>query len=167
MVDQVHVFQREGVGLAIIQARKGVSGGAIGAALGVAMPAGPGRGGDARLSAIGVGPGTWFLVADDPMEDWLEQLQQTLAGLASVFDQSSGYLVLRLSGANARRLLQAASSIDLDPSRFGPGSAVSTMVGHINILFWQADEEQTFDLAFYRSYASSLHDWIESTATAL
>lgn len=167
MADQIRVNQRENLGLAIIQARKGVDAAAIGAALGVKMPKCPGRSGDARLSIIGTGPGAWFLVADDSSDDWAELLEKQLAGLASVFDQSSGYKVLRVSGSSARRLLQAGASLDLAPVRFGAGDAASTMIGHINVLFWQSENEQCFDIAFYRSYAASLHHWIDMNAAAL
>lgn len=166
MTDQVHVVERENLGLAIIQSRKGVDHARIGKALGIALPDGPRRSGDAPLSAIGTGPDAWFLVREAAGDDWANELAGALEGLAAVFDQSSGYVVLRLSGPGARRVLQAGMPIDLAPESFGPTDAASTSIAHIAVLVWRSGDDDSFDLAFYRSYRESLEHWLSAAVAA-
>ncbi|MDB5584931.1 MAG: hypothetical protein JWR80_10107 [Bradyrhizobium sp.] len=166
MADNIHVIERDGLGLATIQARRGVDHERIGKALGIDLPNGPGRVGDARLSAIGTGPGAWFLISEMAGDDWADELAASLAGLAAVFDQSSGYVVLRLSGPNARKVLQAGTPIDLEPSHFGPASSASTSIAHIVVLIWRSSADVSFDLAFYRSYRESLEHWLSDAVAA-
>lgn len=167
MVDNVQVVERDGLGLALIQARRGVDRRRIGKALGIELPGGPGRVGDARLSAIGTGPGAWFLVSETAGDDWADELAASLAGLAAVFDQSSAYVVLRLSGPDARKVLQAGTPIDLGPTHFGPAGSASTSLAHIVVLIWRSSGDDSFDLAFYRSYRESLEHWLSDAVTAL
>lgn len=166
VADATDIVEREGLGLAIIEARKGVDSAAIGKALGLALQDRPGRVGDGRLAAIGTGPGVWLLIAEDAPDDWAEALAVKLKGLAAVFDQSSGYIVLRVTGRDARRALQSGVSIDLDPSEFKVNSAASTSIAHIGVLLWQVQDDG-YDLAFYRSYRGSLEHWLADTIAAL
>ncbi|WP_066819137.1 sarcosine oxidase subunit gamma [Sphingomonas mali] len=166
MVETVTITERTGLGLAIIQARKSVDRAAIGAALGLDLPDGPGCNGDHRLAAIGTGPGSWFLVSEDAGDGWAEALASALDGRAALFDQSSGYAVVRLSGAGARTVLQAGVAIDLHPDRFGAAASVATQIAHIGVLLWQAADGSGFDLAFYRSYRASLEHWLTGAVAA-
>lgn len=166
MADDIQVIEREGLGLAIIQARKGVDRRQIGEALGIDLPDRPCRVGDSRLTAIGFGPGAWFLFSETPGDDWTEKLAAALSGLAAVFDQSSGYVVLGLSGPAVHRVLQSGVAIDLEPAAFGPTSAASTSLAHIVVLLWRTGADGDFNLAFYRSYRESLEHWLAEAAVA-
>jgi methylglutamate dehydrogenase subunit D len=154
------VIERNGLGLAVIQARKGVDARMIGDVLGIAAPTGPSRAGDEQLTLIGLGTGAWLAVCGKPEGNWPEQLGQQLTGLASVTDQSSGYCVLRLTGAGAAELLQRCISIDLHPESFGAHSAAATVVEAIGVIVWRFDAEVGFELAVPRSYVSSVRLWI-------
>jgi heterotetrameric sarcosine oxidase gamma subunit len=153
--------------LAIIQARKHVGAARIGEALGCVAPIGPGRSGDADIALIGTGPDTWFAIGETGTDGWIDDLEARLTGLAYVTDQSAGYTVLQLSGEKARALLQRGAAIDLHPERFPPGMSASTLIAHIAVLIWRAEDGLSFSLAYYRSYEASMRGWIESTAAAL
>ena len=94
-------------------------------------------------------------------------MQERLPGLAPVSDQSSSYVVTRLSGPDARRLLRRGLSIDLHPDAFVPGSAATSVIAHIGVIVWQVDDAPTYDLAVFRSLHASLRHWIEITAASL
>lgn len=166
MAETIQIAERLGLGLAIVQARKGVDADAIGRTLGIDLRDGPGRIGDASLSTIGTGPGSWFVLSEQASDDWAERIAVTVKGLASVFDQSSGHCVLSLSGPDARTLLQAGAPVDLDPLQFPTGASASTLIAHIAVLLWRTGED-SFDLAFYRSYRESLERWLTDAVRAL
>ena len=93
-------------------------------------------------------------------------LRERLGALASVSDQSSGYVVFRLSGGGARTLLQRGAAIDFQPPAFAPGSVATTVIAHIGVIIWQVDEEPVYDIALFRSFAASFLDWFEATSGA-
>ena len=160
------VEELSGLGIATVMARKGVTGAAIGAILGVEPPAGPGAAYANDLTIIGTGPESWLVVkANAP--DFANQLSTTLAGLASVSDQSGGYVVTRLAGPQARTVLQRGAAIDFHPDSFRPGSAVTTVIAHIGVIIWQLDEQPSYQIATFRSYTHSFRHWLDTTIAAL
>ncbi len=167
MADHLAITAREGLGIASVMARKGVDRDAIGAALGADMPSGPRAIVAGTRTILGTGPGTWLILAEDPGLDFAEALTQKLAGLASVSDQSSGYVVQRFSGPTARLLLQRGVAIDLHPDVFRAGTVATTVIAHIGVILWQVDDRPTYDIASSRSYAGSFRHWLERTAAAL
>ncbi len=162
----VAIEERAGLALATIMARRGVTAESVGAALGLAAPDGPGCAGDAALTLIATGPGTWLAIADPAPVGWTATLRARLEGLAAVSDQSGGYVVLRVSGARARGVLQRGLPIDLHPAVFPPGSAAVTVAGHIGVICWLAESAPDFHLAVFRSYADSFRHWLESACRA-
>lgn len=167
MPDALEMTWRDTVGLATIQSRKAASAAAMTAALGRAVPDRPVRLGDDAFALVGTGPGAWLAECARPEADWPRDIATRLDGLASVTDQSAAYAIVRLSGPGARGVLQAGAAIDLHPAAFAPGDSASTLIGHINLLFWQVDDGPTFDLLVYRSFASSFHQWLEAAAASL
>ncbi|MDH7639111.1 sarcosine oxidase subunit gamma [Sphingomonas oryzagri] len=167
MADGLTINTRDGLGIASIMARKGVDTAAIGAALGSDMPTSPRAVFSGTRTVIGTGHGTWLVIDDDATPDFAETLAEQLAGIASVSDQSSGYSVVRLSGPDARTLMRRGAAIDVDPSVFGPGSAATTVIAHIGALFWQVDDQPTYDVATFRSYAGSFRHWLDLGVAAL
>lgn len=159
-------MEREDLGIATVMARKGVDAIVLGAAFDVTMPTGSFVAEGDGASLIGTGPGVWLALIDRPSAYWTETLATKLTGLASVSDQTSGYVVFRVSGSGARALLQRGAFIDLDPAVFIPGSAASTAIAHISVILWQVDLTPTFEVAVYRSFARSFREWIATTAAS-
>lgn len=146
-----------GVGLAAVMARRGADG--LGARLGMAVPAGPGWAGDAALTLIGTGPGTWLARCERPAPDWAEALADRLAGLASVSDVSAAYRLFRIAGAGAATVLRRGAFVDVAEG-FGPGSAAVTVIAYIGVIIRQIDAAPTYELAVSRSYAESFRHWL-------
>lgn len=167
-MDNLQIERREGLGIASIMARKGVAADRIGGMLGVVPPTSPGRAvGVDGLSLVGTGPGSWLLCADGVSAFWADDLRQRLNKLASVSDQSSAYVVLRLTGKDARTVLQRGMPIDLHPDVFRPGSAATTVIAHIGAIVWQLDNKPTYEIATFRSFADSFRHWLRQAASAL
>lgn len=133
----------------------------------VELPSGPTRSSYKDISFVGIGPGTWLCCRQGATPTWVGELTSQVAGLASVSDQSSGYTVLRLSGAAARVLLSRGAFIDLDALVFGSGSAAVTDIAHIGVIMWQLDDVPTYEVAIFRSLTESFLHWIEMTSAAI
>ncbi len=161
------ISRRENVSLAAVMARKGVTAADIGGALAVEIPKAPAYRSGSGLGLVGTGPGTWLALSETLDNEWPSALEAALGSLASVSDQSSGYAIYRLSGANARELLQRGAAIDLDPLAFSAGSAATTVISHIGVTFWQVDDTPTYDLVVFRSMRESLEHWFESVAASV
>jgi sarcosine oxidase subunit gamma len=87
--------------------------------------------------------------------------------MASVSDQSGGYVILRISGPAARTLLQRGAPVDLHPSAFGPGSVAATVIAHIGVIIRQLDATPAYEIALFRSYAASFGHWLDAAVAAL
>ena len=134
---------------------------------GLPLPSTPRRVSNGIKALVGIGPGVWLAVFQEAGPLMASELASSLAGLASVADQTSAYAVLRISGAFAREVLSRGAFIDFDPSVFGPGSAAVTTISHIGVTIWQIDETPTFEIALFRSFADSFWHWMTTTCTAL
>ncbi|MFW2852683.1 sarcosine oxidase subunit gamma [Sphingomonas sp. TX0543] len=167
MAERLTIQSREGLGIASVMARKGADPAAISALVGAPMPASPRAAFDGARAVIGTGPGTWLVIEEGAAPDYADALAERLAGLASVSDQSSGYSVLRLSGPDARTLMRRGVAIDVDPVAFEPGSAATTIIAHIGVILWQVDDQPTYDVATFRSYAGSFRHWLDLSVAAL
>jgi methylglutamate dehydrogenase subunit D len=161
------VTERPTMGIATIMGRKGIAPEAIGSVIGVSPPQGPTRVEGERLALIGTGPCTWLALTETPEPGWSSKLADKLVGVASVSDQSGGYVLFRVTGEDARLVLQRGAFIDLHPSVFRTGSAAATVIAHIGVIFWQLDDAPTFEVAIFRSYAFSFRKWLDATAAAL
>src|SRR5258708_26399250 len=93
-------------------------------------------------------------------------LADKLGGLSSCSDQSGSYVLLRVGGEDARRVLQRGAFIDLHPSVFRRGSGATTVIAHIGVIFWQLDDAPIFEVATFRSYAFSFRKWLPATPAA-
>ncbi|WP_174284791.1 sarcosine oxidase subunit gamma [Sphingomonas bacterium] len=167
MPDSLTVEPRDRLGIASVMARKGIASAAIGTRLGIEMSDRPRAIVTGGRTVVGTGPGTWLLIEEDAAPDFTETLQQVLAGLAGVSDQSSGYVVQRFSGPGARTLLKRGAAIDFDTEAFATGSAATTVIAHIGVILWQVDDRPSYDVATFRSYAHSFRHWVDETAAAL
>jgi heterotetrameric sarcosine oxidase gamma subunit len=167
VANSLTVTERPDTGIATIMGRNGVAPESISLVLGVAPPTGPTRVEGDRLALIGTGPGTWLALTETPEPGWPSRLAGNLVGLASVSDQSGSYNLLRITGNDARRVLQRGAFIDLHPSVFRTSSVATTVIAHIGVIFWQLDDVPTFEVATFRSYAFSFRKWLDATAAAL
>jgi methylglutamate dehydrogenase subunit D len=165
--EQLEIRERAGFGLATLMARKDVDHVRLREALGVSAPNGCSFAGNDDLALVGTGPGVWMALSRKPHPEWIDDLSRRLSGIASVSDQSGGYVIFRISGPSARSLLQRGVFIDLDSSAFVPGSVATTVIAHIGVILWQVDSTPAFEVALFRSFAKSFRDWIDATAPSI
>jgi methylglutamate dehydrogenase subunit D len=164
VAEPLQVTERSDLALATVMARRGVDAATLGDRLGLLPPDGPQVSRDEAMTLIGVGPAAWLAIGEGAAAGWASDLAERLAGLASVTDQSSGYVVFRLSGTGAGVLLQKGAFIDLDPDAFAHGAAATTVIDHIGVILWKVDDKPTFDVALFRSFAGSFRHWIAANA---
>jgi methylglutamate dehydrogenase subunit D len=164
--EPVTIEERTGFGLAAVMARKGVTAQSIADALGVPVVDGPRWSSDGDLALLGSGPGTWLALGAGPA-DHAEHLRKALGSLASVADQSGAYLILRISGPEARTVLQRGAPVDLHPAAFGPGCVAVTVIAHIGVIIRQVDDAPAYEVAIFRSYAASFRHWLDQAVAAL
>lgn len=140
---------------------------AIGTATGIDCPTTPGVcNSNEHTQVLWNGPNSWMIIASDADSgrahgELLNTLQQEVAKLAAVVDQSHGRCGLRLSGIRAREVMAKNTAIDLHPRAFAPGQCALTSVAHMNATVVQVDETPTYDLFVARSLARSFAHAIE------
>jgi methylglutamate dehydrogenase subunit D len=161
------VDERSGFGIATVMGRKDVTAATLAKTLGFSPPEGPARIKHDGMAWIGTGPATWLAMTDAPEIGWPASLEQRLKGLASISDQSGSYRIFRIAGDRARALLQRGAFIDLHADAFRQGSAATTLIAHIGVVFWQADDDPGFEVATFRSYAPSFLRWLNATSPGL
>jgi len=154
-VADISITQLAGFGLATILPAKGIAPAAIHAALA-----------EAALTLLPTGPSQFLAYTPIAAPDWAEALEEKLAGLASVVDQSSGYSLFRVSGSDALRLLQKGLPVDLSPAAFPLGAVVVSAIAHIGVIAHHV-APNTFHLAPFRSFTQSFHHWLDTAAAAL
>jgi heterotetrameric sarcosine oxidase gamma subunit len=88
-----------------------------------------------------------------------------LGNMAAVTDLSDGWVALRLHGADAAAVLARLAPLDLRRARFGPGSAVRTLLAHIMALILR--REDCFEILVMRSFAASAWHEIEASMAAV
>jgi methylglutamate dehydrogenase subunit D len=84
---------------------------------------------------------------------------KSLAGIASISDQSDGRALIRIAGPKARDVLAKFCSLDLDPSEFPVGAAAVTSIDHTAATLWRGKDEDgapVFFLLVFTSFAESL-----------
>jgi methylglutamate dehydrogenase subunit D len=117
---------------------------------------------DPDAALIWSGPDQWLLATQSPVI--MKQAWSKLAGVAALSDQSNARAVLRLWGPKIRDVLAKGCLIDLHPRAFRPGDAALTSIAHIGVHLWQLDERPTYELAVFRSMATSFWAWFEASA---
>ena len=119
---------------------------------------------DAGVTLWPVAPGQWLAYAQTAVPDWAETLGEQLSGHATVVDQSSAYVLWRINGADAQRLLQKGVPVDL--ATLSPGAVVVSAIAHIGVIVHCVAHDQ-FHLAVFRSFALSLRDWLNASVASL
>ncbi|HEY0106774.1 MAG TPA: sarcosine oxidase subunit gamma family protein [Rhizomicrobium sp.] len=123
---------------------------------------GPVRSGNGNMSALGIGPGRWLFLRRGGQGDFAAGLAADLAPLASVSDQSDGYVSFAVGGDCARRTLAKGMPLDLHPAAFAEDDVAVTLVTHIGAVVWREDEQ--FHIAVFRSYVGSFWHWLSASA---
>jgi sarcosine oxidase subunit gamma len=116
----------------------------------------PRRSGASGITALGIGPGRWLFFGQT-----MDQLAP-LSALASLSDHSDGYAVFEVWGPRVRDALAKGVPLDLHPSVFTDGVAV-TLIAHIGAIVWQSAPDR-FSIAVFRSYAVSFWHWLAASA---
>ncbi|GBF28438.1 hypothetical protein MnTg02_03502 [bacterium MnTg02] len=111
------------------------------------------------LAAIAPGEFLAFCQTNDGRE-LMSTLSQTVGDTASLFDQSHGYGVIRITGRHAYRLLAKGCALDLGPLAFPAPSASRTMIEKIPSVVVKLDEAPTLLVAVVRSFCESFEDWL-------
>lgn len=162
----VTIDLREGIEIASVAARKSRASelstfceGFVGAAL----PRGPARLHRAPLTVLGTGPGRWLFLRQGSV-GLADELAGALTGLASVCDQSDGYVIFEVGGPRARRALAKGVPVDLHPDAFGPGDCAVTSIAHIGAILWQSDPAPRYEIAVFRSMADAFWHWLQISA---
>ena len=116
-----------------------------------------------------VGPDDWMIVdarADAP--DLLAALESAFAGHdAAVIDVSGNRVRFRVSGSDARALMNRACALDLDPPHFGAGQCAGTLVARAQVIVLQVGDAPSYELLVRRSLAAYLNDWLLTAAKGL
>ncbi len=137
-------------------------------ALGIALPV-TGAAVEAQgLTAIGLAPQTWrILAAAGEPGALFARIRPAIArpegAPASLVDVGDGLATLALEGPAAREALVRLCRLDLHPSRFMPGQAAQTVMAQIPALIWQIDATPRYALAVPLTLAQSFaHALIEA-----
>ena len=100
------------------------------------------------LTALGIGPDTWSIMAVAAEPDALfNTLHVALHQTAAVVETGHGLVAMTLSGVRARHVLAKGCRLDLHPQVFQTGDVARTIVAQIPVLLWQIDNEPRFGLA--------------------
>jgi sarcosine oxidase subunit gamma len=147
-LDAVEVTARTGSDAALREACR--------ADLGLELPA-MGRVAEAGgLTALGIGPVTWLLLADAAEPAALHRRLHALADAhAAVVETGHGLAFLQLSGPAARHVLAKGCRLDLHPRAFTPGQVARTLIAQVPATLWQIDEVPSFSLAVPVTFAQS------------
>ncbi|NKX51882.1 sarcosine oxidase subunit gamma family protein [Arthrobacter deserti] len=138
---------------------------ALEAAAGVALPARVGQvtGEAGGTAVLWLGPDEYLLVA--PEGTGAAALAAALGDEpGAVVDLSANRTTLELTGPSARLVLEKGCPADLHPRVFGPGSAITTVLGAVPVLLWQTGE-QAYRILPRASFADYTARWLLDAMT--
>ena len=126
----------------------------------------PHRSASGSVAFVWAGPGHWLATAEGEAGHRFEaRLRATLAGLASISDQSDGRAVLHIAGPRARDTLAKGLPVDLDPSVMQPGACASSRPSPTSAcISGSSTPLPTYECAVARSYTLSFWHWLEASA---
>jgi sarcosine oxidase subunit gamma len=135
---------------------------AIRRALDVDLPLAPNTTARAEgLTVFWLGPTRWLIAGEQPTGAEVEtRLRAAHAPGAALADVSGGRVVIRVSGAAARRRLAEDCPVDLHRQSLPPGAAVQTMLAGMSVMMHALPDGDAFDLYVARSYAVAAWEWL-------
>jgi methylglutamate dehydrogenase subunit D len=167
-VPGVVIAERSGLSICSMLARRGAEArlaDRVRQVFGVELPRMSHYTGPGPIAFAWAGRSHWLALQDNDEGGIFErQLRSSLAGVASVMDQSDGRTIMRISGPRARDTLAKGVLIDLHPSAFRPGDAAITTVSYIGVNFWQVDAAPTYEFMTFRSFAVAFWEWLVDAA---
>lgn len=128
----LNLAENDGLALASLALRRGA---AQPAPFGLALPGPGGWTANGAVSAFWTGPGQWMIEAPGKAEtDFAAEIVAHAPG-CSVTEQADGFAAFEIrSGAGEPPILAlTAKLLNLDPARFGPGSATRTGLEHMSV----------------------------------
>ncbi len=133
----------------------------IGKALGVALPVQPctTASGDG-VTVLWLGPDEWLVVGEpDAAADLTARIKENLAeDHGAVVDTSAQRTAVRITGTNAVDVLAHGCALDLEPSVFGPGRCVSTLLAKAQVVI--VPEQDGYLVLVRSSFAEYLATWL-------
>ncbi|QND59138.1 sarcosine oxidase subunit gamma [Mesorhizobium huakuii] len=123
--------------------------------------------GTADATLIWSGPDQFFVLSKGGKHG-IAELALSLAGSASLSDQSHARVLISISGTKARAMLAKLSSIDLHPDAFAVGAAAATSMDHTSVTLWRGNDRDglaVFNVLVFATFAESLwHTMLDSAA---
>ena len=112
-------------------------------------------------TACWMGPDEWLLLTP---EDGQNALVAALNGALesfhkSVVDVTDYYVIMRLSGQNAREIITNSCPLDVHPSKFSAGMCTNTKYARASIFLMQMDDTPTYDVMVRWSMADYLWNY--------
>ncbi|MCG8648505.1 MAG: hypothetical protein MI861_01655 [Pirellulales bacterium] len=112
-----------------------------------------------------------FIGATGPFEYWAAAESKTaqkalgkpggaIHKAASVFDQSAGRAVIRISGKCAADLLAKGTALDLHAADLPAESASLTAIAHMPAVLIRRHKPECYDISLSVSYAASFASWL-------
>ena len=102
----------------------------------------------------------WVLIESEGAAEAVERIRDISRECASLFDQSHGRFVVRLSGPRAQSVLGKGTALDLRPSHFPARGGAHTTIAHIPALVIGRGPA-VFDVSAAASYAGSFVAWLK------
>ncbi|MBL4926870.1 sarcosine oxidase subunit gamma [Fuscibacter oryzae] len=157
------ITENAGLALASLALRQG---GGAPQPFGLPLP-GPGGWANAgATSAFWTGPGAWMIEADGRAEDDFASALKAEAPGCSVAEQTDGWAVFEIAASVATLEALLEKLVNIDASRFVPGSALRTGLEHMSVFLIRRTEGQ-LALWAMRSAAGSAFHAIEAAARRL
>lgn len=117
------------------------------------------------LFICAVGPRDYWVFADKMRSlAAFDALAEVAGDSASIFDQSEGRVVLRLSGEQAADILAKGSALDLQGPTFPATGGAQTVIEHIPALVAKRSAADAYDISVPHSYAASFVSWLREAA---
>jgi heterotetrameric sarcosine oxidase gamma subunit len=119
------------------------------------------------VSIAQTGPAAWLAIKRDGGNGFAASLKSTLAGNASVSDQSDAYVVHTIAGLKVRSALEKVVPIDMHGRVFPVGRVARTVAAQVSIVLWLLPDDSgspAFGIAVPRSLAGSFWDALVCSA---
>lgn len=117
------------------------------------------------FTALPLCHGQWMLSAESGADgEFCQRVRDKIRGSGFVSEQSHSRVVFRVSGADARRLMQRGCRLDLHPDVAATGLCAQTPMAQVGVLIHQVDDTPTYDLYVYSGFAHTFWHWLTESA---
>ena len=116
------------------------------------------------FAAMPVSPGQWLLVSQRANAGFAKSIARKLKGIGYVSEQSDSRVIFRISGPNARELMQKGCRLDLHPTVAKTGFCGQTQMAQMGVLIHQVDDAPTYDVLVYSGFAQDFAEWLHHSA---